>query len=536
MVELYREANLNFYKKFDHQNNEIEEPWIFRSFFIILQNPTLFNPLCHEIVDSITSMLNKQLHKQDINLKFLMKDHPLVNFNHNDTYGIQMEIITIWVSQFESNRILDHVQKLQSVVTINIFNRSFVFEQINNSINAVDIYNTANESKPKSKRVRYQEFYNDGVNKEIELESHYNKWASAMEYCRENEVAYKNSKNFTLCNYHWLLDTTSKGEIIKYEAKAQMKKYGDQDLANMFIMGLISHNPNANINDYMFLKFDVSRETIVEDTLNNLIQEGVNLKKQLRVNFKGEFGHDLGGVQKEYFQILVRDLFKPEYSMFNYFKESKFVWFNGNTYESNIKFELIGALMGLAIYNGVILDIHFPLSCYKKLLNIEPTIDDISELIPSSGKALHYILECDSPTLEEDLYMTFSFEYDIFGENRIEELKENGSQIYVNQQNKHEYVSLLLDFIFNKSIKSQFASFYKGFHKACGGDAITLFRPEELEGLICGCKKLDFAAMKRETRYEQYEGDEQVIEWFWEILLDELNDEQQKRFLSFCTG
>lgn len=42
--------------------------------------------------------------------------------------------------------------------------------------------------------------------------------------------------------------------------------------------------------------------------------------------------------------------------------------------------------------------------------------------------------------------------------------------------------------------------------------------------------------MKRETRYEEYEGDEEVIEWFWEILLDELNEEQQKRFLFFCTG
>jgi len=37
--------------------------------------------------------------------------------------------------------------------------------------------------------------------------------------------------------------------------------------------------------------------------------------------------------------------------MLNYYKESRLFWFNGNTFESNVKFELIGILMGIAIYN-----------------------------------------------------------------------------------------------------------------------------------------------------------------------------------------
>jgi ubiquitin-protein ligase E3 A len=315
-----------------------------------------------------------------------------------------------------------------------------------------------------------------------------------------------------------------------------MKKYEYQDLANMFIQGMVSNNFQANESDYIYLKFDVSRETIVEDTLNHLIKEDVNLKKQLRVSFKGEFGQDEGGVQKEFFQILVRDLFKPEYAMFTYHPESKLVWFNGNTCESNLKFELIGALMGLAIYNQIILDIHFPVVCYKKLLDIKPNFNDLMELKPEVAKSLDYILKSDSPNLESELYLTFSYDYDYFGENRTEELKEGGEKIFVNQDNKHEYVDLLIETIFNRSIRNQFNSFYKGFHKVCGGDALNLFRPEELQLLICGCKVLDFAGMKRETRYEGYEGDEEVIEWFWDILLNELNHQQQKRFLFFCTG
>lgn len=351
-------------------------------------------------------------------------------------------------------------------MAIQIYSRSFTSENINNSIDILDVYNDANNMKPKGERIVYTHFYNDGINREIESASHYEKWSKALEHCRQNGIEYKKNKNFSLCNYPWLLDTVAKGDIIKYEAKTQMKKFGDQDLANMFIMGLVSHSAITNEADYMYLKFDVGRETIVEDTLNNLIKEGVNLKKQLRVSFKGEFGHDMGGVQKEFFQILVRELFKPEYTMFKYYPESKYVWFNGNTYESNMKFELIGALMGLAIYNQIILDIHFPTVCYKKLLNIEPDIDDLAELMPSVAHSLRYIMECDSPTLENDLYMTFIVEYEVFGENIIEELKENGAQIYVNQENKFEYAELLIDYFFNRSIRNQFNSFYKGFHKA----------------------------------------------------------------------
>lgn len=68
--------------------------------------------------------------------------------------------------------------------------------------------------------------------------------------------------------------------------------------------------------------------------------------------------------------MLVRRLFDPSYTMFKYFEDSRLFWFNGHTFESNVKFELIGIIMGLAIYNSNILDLHMPMACYKKLLNI----------------------------------------------------------------------------------------------------------------------------------------------------------------------
>ena len=43
--------------------------------------------------------------------------------------------------------------------------------------------------------------------------------------------------------------------------------------------------------------------------------------------------------------------------MFHYNEATRLYWINGDSMEAPIKFELIGIILGLAIYNAVILDI-----------------------------------------------------------------------------------------------------------------------------------------------------------------------------------
>lgn len=40
----------------------------------------------------------------------------------------------------------------------------------------------------------------------------------------------------------------------------------------------------------------------------------------------------------------------------------------------------VAQLLGLAIYNSVILDVRFPLVVYRKLRGIEPTLRDLAEV------------------------------------------------------------------------------------------------------------------------------------------------------------
>lgn len=65
-------------------------------------------------------------------------------------------------------------------------------------------------------------------------------------------------------------------------------------------------------------------------------------------------------MQKEFFQLIVKEIFNPDFGMFVMDKDTRSYWFSPLSQEFR-EFELIGTIIGLAIYNGVILDVHFPL-------------------------------------------------------------------------------------------------------------------------------------------------------------------------------
>lgn len=50
-------------------------------------------------------------------------------------------------------------------------------------------------------------------------------------------------------------------------------------------------------------------------------------------------------------------------------------------------FHLIGIICGLAIYNSTVVDLHFPLLLYKKLLDVLPTLEDFKELSPTEARS-----------------------------------------------------------------------------------------------------------------------------------------------------
>jgi len=135
-----------------------------------------------------------------------------------------------------------------------------------------------------------------------------------------------------------------------YDATAQMTHEFEGAILRSLFVGATS--------PYLILK--VRRSHLIQDTLLRVSQHKRELKKPLKVQFLGEDGIDEGGVQKEFFQLIMAQIFDVAYGMFEYDADTRVFWFNRSSLESHREFQLIGVLIGVAIYNGVILDVRFP--------------------------------------------------------------------------------------------------------------------------------------------------------------------------------
>ena len=81
---------------------------------------------------------------------------------------------------------------------------------------------------------------------------------------------------------------------------------------------------------------------------------------------------------------MLKEILNPDFGMFTQYKETRTIWFSDTAFEVDGEmYTLIGAVCGLAIYNGTIINLPFPLALYKKLLGESVGLDDLFELDPT---------------------------------------------------------------------------------------------------------------------------------------------------------
>uniref|UniRef100_A0A8C7RGK9 HECT and RLD domain containing E3 ubiquitin protein ligase 4 n=1 Tax=Oncorhynchus mykiss TaxID=8022 RepID=A0A8C7RGK9_ONCMY len=240
--------------------------------------------------------------------------------------------------------------------------------------------------------------------------------------------------------------------------------------------------------------------------------------------------------QQMYSMLLLLELLDPKYGMFRYYEESRLIWFANKTFEDIDLFHLIGVICGLAIYNLTIVDLHFPVALYKKLLKRNPTLDDLKELMPDVGRSLQQLLDYTEDDVEDTFCLNFTVTVENFGATEVLELVPNGMDICVDNSNRPEFVSAYVDYIFNKSVAALFESFFAGFHKVCGGKVLELFQPNELQAMVIGNTNYDWKELEKVTEYKgEYWAENPTIKFFWEVFHD-LSLEKKKLFLLFLTG
>ncbi|XP_023183784.1 probable E3 ubiquitin-protein ligase HERC4 isoform X1 [Xiphophorus maculatus] len=396
---------------------------------------------------------------------------------------------------------------------------------VDTSLRFLEILHKVNEKS--GSIIQYDKFYIHELDDLIDIRNDYVTWIQRQMYPMGRDGVV------TLCKYPFVFDAQAKTALLQTDAVIQMQMAVDQaqlqNFSSMFLPAVESVNP--------CLILIVRRENIVGDTMEVLRKsKNVDYKKPLKVIFVGEDAVDAGGVRKEFFLLIMKELLDPKYGMFRYYEESRLIWFSHKTFEDFDLFNLIGVICGLAIYNFTIVELNFPLALYKKLLKRKPTLEDLRELMPDVGRSLQELLDYAEDDIEDAFCLNFTITEDNYGATEVLELVPNGENINVNKSNRQEFVDAYVDYVFNKSVASLFEGFYSGFHKVCGGRVLDLFQPSELQAMIIGNTNYDWTELEKSTEYKgEYWAEHPTIKLFWEVF-HELPLEKKKQFLLFLTG
>lgn len=385
----------------------------------------------------------------------------------------------------------------------------------------------------------------------IPISNFYNSMLDHADLIADFEAWETTRSKFTFCQYPCFLSIWAKIHILEHDARRQMEAKAKE----AFFDSILTRKA---VSQYFVLK--VRRDCLVDDSLKS-VSEAIgrgddDVKKGLRIDFVGEDGVDAGGLRKEWFLLLVREIFNPNHGLFVYDEESQYCYFNPFCLESSEQFFLVGILLGLAIYNSTILDVAFPPFVFKKMLASGPSVsdklasmpkishqcslDDLAELRPSLARGLRQLIEFEGD-VQETFCRDFVVDMERYGGVVQIPLCSGGASRPVTNANRREFVDLYVHYLLDQSVARQYEPFKRGFFTVCGGNALSLFRPEEIELLVRGSDEpLDVNSLRAVASYEGWPKNIPVQEqpqvvWFWEFF-QQIAPDDQRKMLSFITG
>ena len=282
-----------------------------------------------------------------------------------------------------------------------------------------------------------------------------------------------------------------------------------------------------------YLVLEIRRQDVLTDALNQLWRRRKReLVRPLKVRLgedEGEEGIDHGGVQQEFFRVAIAEALDPKYGAFTTDPVTRMSWFQPGSLEPLYKFELLGILTSLAIYNGLTLPFTFPIALYMKLLDHQPDhMEDISDGWPELSKGLRALGEWADGDVQDVFCRSYVFSMDVFGTTEDVHMSHSASSAsrpstpeipMVTNANRTQYISDYIRHLTHESIHAQYEAFAKGFKTVIEPKSLSLFTPNALQALVQGMPHINTYSLEAVTRYEGgYNRRHRVIQDFWNIV------------------
>ena len=401
------------------------------------------------------------------------------------------------------------------------------------SLRMLEMIHSVNKMKNLNEQMPPNRFYVKEFTDKLDIENDYIVWLRKKTNAEKSKASALSNINdqfqvVPVCDFPFIFNVACKSILLACEATVKMQRIVTQLQLSSIL------NANMEIS-CPFLVLYIDRKRLLDSTLNQLFTcDEFDLRKPLKIIFEGEDAVDAGGVKKEFFMLVLREILDPKYGMFKIVENSK--WFNDIIDDELKLFRMVGMVCGLAIYNQTIIDLMFPLVLYKKLLSQEVGLEDLFSLDPVLAKQLQNLLDYEGEDVEDVFCLNFQIAKDFYGSVVVHDLVPNGGEKAVTHENKNLYVSVYVDYLLNKSVCKQYYEFSTGFFKVVKSDVLSFFHPQELHELISGNQNYDFYELESTASYKgEFNAEHATIKNFWRVI-HKMDLERQLKFLLFLTG
>ncbi|KAF9885785.1 hypothetical protein FE257_012367 [Aspergillus nanangensis] len=332
---------------------------------------------------------------------------------------------------------------------------------------------------------------------------------------------------------------------------------------------------------------DIRRESVFEDAFERFYDLGEGLKEPIQITFIDKFdtpeaGIDGGGVTKEFLTSVTKEAFKStdESQLFEEndqhllypnpaaverrrealrqlgIMENSPEW-NEQVRDLLRRYEFLGRVIGKCLYEGILVDVDFaPFFLLKWALTggigsaqretaYRANLNDLKDLDQGLYQGLLQLKNYSGDV--EDFSLNFTVTDTIplqDGDNRTvtRDLKTNGSDIPVTNQNRLVYISYIARYRLQVQPALQTHAFLQGLGQIIQPSWLSMFNQAELQTLVRGeAGDVDVADLRRNTLYGGVYtiGDDQqehpTVRLFWQVMEQMTNEERQK-VLRFVTS
>lgn len=334
-----------------------------------------------------------------------------------------------------------------------------------------------------------------------------------------------------------------------------------------------------------YLLITVSRTNVLRDAMDQLWhRRDQELRKPLRVRLGEidmiEVGHDLGGVQIEFFNLICKTVMSEDAGMFTSDPATGLSWFRPGSLQPLHLYELFGLLVGLAVYNGIAIPVSFPKALYYFLQNeVAPPLDLLDDHWPMQARSLRSLQGGDVDGLDysfpleanglrlnvtnftkcsngrasmevEDISATDDSKGGTIAtatpeanDNGVFQLGWPGWDIKpssepskpISTKNITAFTRNYTDWLTRGSTWPQLTVFRTGFERLIPLPPRSLFHPTGLKRTLEGNLTLDIHALQAATKYEGYTPSDPYILNFWAIVAS-WSQAEQRQLVKFVTA